>query len=473
MNLHVAGPSNGGWLAVVRASAALALLLPFLSTAQAAPSPSWSFEFSNNGVWLAGSAQTVTLTLQRTIDHTLFLDSITFTPTTAGIPNARTISACGNGVVVDGTQLNAPCAGGPAGAVCTVVQCPVTVPANYPTVSGVDVSAKWKDCTKLPLIDEPSPFCGSTVSTTHSLLSIAGAAPAPSPSSTVVATPTLTPTPSSTTSAVIATTSAALPAKTTAAGTNTTPPTRATPSESASSSAAANASGTAVSGASTLNDQIDGNSSGSGRTLAVIGGVIAGLLLLGVAGAVYWRYSRQKRLAKWEDPDFGTLNNRPRPFSKGVSMMGSGSGSGGDGGGALGGGGAVGAGAAAAAASALAASHHYRARAAADEYPQRYPSPEYYLPATSTAAAYGQPSSSSPYAHPHPNYAPPPPPVAATHGHYDSTAPPFMSPQNINQIQQQGGGLTRYSTNKSMGLHVVNWQEGRNTEPAPLSYPDP
>ncbi|KAJ3174461.1 hypothetical protein HDU87_007153 [Geranomyces variabilis] len=473
MNVNVAGRYKGGWLAAARASAAVMLSLPLLATAQAAPAPSWSFEFSNNGVWLAGSAQTVTLTLQRTIDHTLFLDSITFTPTTVGIPNARAITACGNGVVVDGTQLNVPCAatGGP-GAVCTVVQCPVTVPANYPTVSGVDVSARWKDCTKLPIIDEPSPFCGSTVSTTHSLLSIAGAAPAPSPSSTVIAVPTPTPTPLSTTSVVAATTSAPAPAKTTSASTNTnpTPPARApTPTAPApeTASSSASASGTAISGASTLNDQIDGNSTGSGRTVGVIGGVIAGLLLLGVAGAVYWRYSRQKRLAKW-DPDFGTLNNRPRPFSKGASMMGA----------SGGGGGAVGAGAAAAAASALAAHHYNTSRA--DEYPQRYPSPEYYLPPTSTAGAYGQASSSSsPY--PHPTYAPPPPPPSASAGHglggghYDSTSvPPFMSPQNINQIQQQGGGgLTRYSTNKSMGLHVVNWQEGRNTEPAPLSYPDP
>ncbi|KAJ3147443.1 hypothetical protein HDU86_007993 [Geranomyces michiganensis] len=390
-------------------------------------------------------------------------------PTTAGIANARTLTACGNGVMVEGSQLNVPCAAG----VCTVVQCPVSIPANYPTVSGIDVSAKWKDCTKLPLIDEPAPFCGSTVSTTHSLLAIAAIGPLPSSSSSstvVTATPTSTAV-STTSSAILASTATTAPAK-------TVPPSRgagATPAASVSISSAA-ASGTAASDASSLGPANDGDSN-SGRTLAVIGGVIAGLLLLGVAGAIYWRYSRAKRLEKW-NPDFGTLNNRPRPFSK-PPMMGSAAAAGA--GGAFGAssssaGNALGAGAGAGAAAAALTYNHLR-----DDYPpQRYPSPEYGYPPTSSAAGFGGQQQA---AYSHPNYAPLPPPPSqlGAQARYDGGAAAaafgpagFTSagPQNINQIQQQGGDLTRYSTNKSMGLHVVNW-EHRNTEPAPLRYPEP
>ncbi|KAI8904164.1 hypothetical protein DFJ77DRAFT_253023 [Powellomyces hirtus] len=289
-------PKNG-----LLASGLFLLSLQSTVNAQAA---TFSFDFSNNGIWVAGSSQTVTFTLNRVIQDTLFLESVTLGPSVP-VAGAEVFNVCGD-LKVAGAQLNTPC---PAG-VCTTVNCRVTVPADYPTVKGMEAIAKWKDCKEMPLIGTAVPFCGGTISITKSLLAIAEGAPVPGPTpppqtTPASATPTrppATPTPVSSTSS--------LPLSTTASASATSRPTTTAAPVPEKPNATSNA--VIESGRGTA-DESDSNS--TGRTLGIIGGIIGGLMALIIGGAFAWRYRRRKAAASKWNPDFGTLNNRPQRLS--------------------------------------------------------------------------------------------------------------------------------------------------------------
>ncbi|KAJ3004533.1 hypothetical protein HKX48_001172 [Thoreauomyces humboldtii] len=400
---------------------------------------SFEVDFSNNNIWAAGSAQTVTLILRTPIEHVLFVDSFVLAPSDA-TSLAPQFTVCDGLVISDSTVLNQPCASG----VCTTVTCPVTVPATYPTTSGMVATASWKDCLQVPLLGTAAPFCTTHKITQRSLLAIAATAG-------VV-----------TTSALSATTTA--PISSASPVPHSTPASKSTPAPSSSTSSDPS---TATANANTTTSTLSTPSSSgiAGRTAGIIGGFIGLLALLVIGGAVYWQYRRRRSSDRW-DPDFGTMNRSSRVYNNNKSggFLDRGADGGKTGDGVVGdglfvGGSDVG----------IRKSQQMR-QSTWNGNGNGQLDPTTGTSRTSTVRQQQQqqqryPSMDYSYASPSIGVGPQAPVRMASR-------PDGGAPYNINAIQESGG-LDRVSTTRTMGLHVVNWDQGNAAAAAAAAPPLP
>ncbi|KAI8819165.1 uncharacterized protein EV422DRAFT_535359 [Fimicolochytrium jonesii] len=290
----------------MRTQVALVLALT-TATQVAAQASAFTFSYSANGAWQAGQPETVTFVLDRLVSDTLFVDAIYLSPLGAPAGTGR-IRACAN-LLFDGAQKNAPCGAG----FCTTVTCTTTIPSGYPAVNSFDVSAEWKDCKKMPLLDVPVPFCNGETSVDRAApVHISSAGPA----STTSASTSIAPATSS--SIISSITSTSTSASTTASSTSSissaaSTSSAATPSSSSKVTAMASSSATSIATSAPVNANPDSSSSGS-NTPAIIGGVIAALAVLFAGGGLLWRRARRDKQLDYE---FETAKQRPFSLLKG------------------------------------------------------------------------------------------------------------------------------------------------------------
>ncbi|KAI9003635.1 hypothetical protein BC832DRAFT_85503 [Gaertneriomyces semiglobifer] len=211
------------------------------ANAQAEP---FDFSLSSNGVWPHGSTQSITFVLQSNIINTLFVESVTIRAGTASL------ITCADQKFSDGQVNNARC----GTAVCTTVACAVVIPPNFPSVTTIDIAARWKDCREVPITGTASPFCDTVTSqkAVRVLLGDAAVSTTASATSTTEATSTAaSPTPSR------------------------PPALTATPSPA------------------NKEEETFDNSSGTSVAI-IIGAIIGAILVVGLIGGIYWKYFRHR-----------------------------------------------------------------------------------------------------------------------------------------------------------------------------------
>ncbi|KAJ1334536.1 hypothetical protein BSLG_007691 [Batrachochytrium salamandrivorans] len=206
-----------------------------------------TFLLSNNGVWPAGSTQSVTLTTTTNGRGKMYLDNMSF------LVGTSTITICRNTFA----------------SVGSTVACPFVVPRDIPSGQIGTVSATWEECREI--LGSPA-FCafrGASISDPV----LVGVTASTSSTTTALAS-------TSTTSIAATTTTTTVVSKTVS---STSRSTLSSPSSTAKETAAA----------TTASNSNNAEPTTHVNTGIIVGAVIGGIVLLLLAGLAFWQYQRR------------------------------------------------------------------------------------------------------------------------------------------------------------------------------------